>query len=317
MAEVWPMLDPLMQAEGVPAPVVRWGSRARTAEVAGGTVHFYTDDYRFRALMAPGKAMDVPASGCAVAVEPNFSTAPPPRMARLEALLLIRRKRLMARSWQARGVRILVDLNVDPAWADLSLIGVPMGWRAYATRWQRGMATSDLRVQAQRARAHMMGVPMPMAPSDGAWGANASLATRTSNLSTPPAPIAPGFASSSPTDGPEQPTGPGPTPDAARGPTGPLPGGVTPEVDGGPARGGGVPVKNSGQGLGLADSGQGFAVKNSGRDFEGGGSGQRLGVGGGLIFVVFGGRRRVREVCRLHGWLWCGEEMDVVRGRGV
>jgi hypothetical protein len=44
MAEPWPMLDPLMQAEGVPAPVVRWGSRARTAEVAGGTVHFYCDD---------------------------------------------------------------------------------------------------------------------------------------------------------------------------------------------------------------------------------------------------------------------------------
>jgi hypothetical protein len=236
MAEVWPVLDLGMQAEGVPAPVVRWGSRARTAEVAGGTVHFYTDDYRFRALMAPGKAMDVPASGCAVAVEPNFSTAPPPRMARLEALLLIRRKRLMARSWQRMGLRILVDLNVDPAWADLSLIGVPMGWRAYATRWQRGMATSDLRVQAQRARAHMMGVPM--ASSADLGGVQASPVPRTSNRSTRGPSVAPGLASSPPTDGPEQPTGPGPTPDAARGPTGPLPGGVTPEVDGGPARGG-------------------------------------------------------------------------------
>jgi hypothetical protein len=315
MAETWPMLDPLMQADGAPAPVVRWGSRARTARVTGGTVHFYTDDYRFRALMAPGKAMDVPASGCAVAVEPNFSTAPPPRMARLEALLLIRRKRLMARSWQARGVRILVDLNVDPAWADLGLLGVPLGWRAYATRWQRGMATSDLRVQAQRARAHMLGVPM--ASSADLGGVQASLAPRTSNRSTQGPSVAPGPASSPSTDGPEQPTGPGPTPDAARGPTGPLPGGVTPEVDGGPARGGGVPVKNSGQGLGLADSGQGFGVKNSGQGLGDGGSGQSLVVGRGLIFVVFGGRRRVREVCRLHGWKWCGEEMDVVRGRGV
>jgi hypothetical protein len=317
MAEVWPMLDLGMQAEGVPAPVVRWGSRARTARVTGGTVHFYTDDYRFRALMAPGKAMDVPASGCAVAVEPNWSTAPPPRMARLEALLLIRRKRLLARSWQRMGLRILVDLNVDPAWADLSLMGVPLGWRAYATRWQRGMATADLRVQAQRARAHMLGAPTP--PSDRNGGANTSPAPRTSNLSTQGPSVAPGPASSPPTDGPEQPTGPGPSPGTAQGPPEPLPGGVTPEVDGGPARGGGVPVKNSGQGLGLADSGQGFAVKNSGRDFEGGGLGQSL-VGcrsGGLVFVVFGGRRRVREVCRLHGWMWCGEEMDVVRGRGM
>jgi hypothetical protein len=315
MAETWPMLDPLMQADGAPAPVVRWGSRARTARVTGGTVHFYTDDYRFRALMAPGKAMDVPASGCAVAVEPNWSTAPPPRMARLEALLLIRRKRLLARSWQRMGLRILVDLNVDPAWADLSLMGVPLGWRAYATRWQRGMATADLRVQAQRARAHMLGAPTP--PSDRNGGANTSPAPRTSNLSTQGPSVAPGPASSPPTDGPEQPTGPGPSPGAAEGHPGPLPGGVTPEVDGGLARGGGVPVKNSGQGLGLADSGQGFAVKNSGHGLGDGGSGQRLWVGGGLIFVVFGGRRRVREVCRLHGWLWCGEEMDVVRGRGV
>jgi hypothetical protein len=72
---------------------------------------------------------------------------------------------------------------------------------------------------------------------------------------------------------------------------------------------------------------QSHPVKNSGPMIQAGGSVQSYGDGGGLglveegacglVFVVFGGRRRVREVCRLHGWMWCREEMDEVRGRGI
>jgi hypothetical protein len=298
MADPWPTLDPLLQAQGAPAPVVRWGSRARTSLIPGGTVHFYTDDYRMRGLMAPGKAAMVPASGCSTAVEPNWSTAPPPRMTRLEALLLIRRKRLLAASWQASGLRILVDLNVDPAWRDLALLGVPIGWRAYATRWQRGMATSDLRAQAAMARTHMLGANP--SPGDSRAGANAFPEATWSNHPTPGAPIAPGLESPLCRAGPEQPSGSSPGRDQAGGPPeGPLPRGYTPGSDGGPGRGGGVPVKNLGH------------------DFGFGGSVQSYGIDPGLVFVVFGGRRRVREVCRLNGWMWCGEEMDEVRGRGI
>jgi hypothetical protein len=51
MAKVWPVLDLGMQAEGVPAPVVRWGSRARG--LARGSGPRLWLGYRFE---APGKA---------------------------------------------------------------------------------------------------------------------------------------------------------------------------------------------------------------------------------------------------------------------
>jgi hypothetical protein len=310
MVDPWPTLDPLLQATGAPAPVVRWGSRARTSSVQGGTLHFYCDDYRFRALLAPGKAAMVPASGASVAVEPNWSTAPPPRMTRLEAMLLIRRKRLLAVSWQRSGLRILVDLNVDPAWLDLALLGVPPGWRAYATRWQRGMTTQDLRAQAAMARAHM--AAGRMAPSADHTGAKAFPDPPTSNLSTQGPRIAPGLASSLLVRDSEQPmgsgSGQGHGPTDGQGPTVPtLPRGYTPEQEWTAGPRGGVPVKNSAG------------------NFSGRGSVQSYGIDPGLVedgacdfvFVVFGGRRRVREVCRLNGWMWCGEEMDEVRMRGL
>jgi hypothetical protein len=305
MPDPWPTLDPILQAQGAPAPVVRWGSRARTSKVPGGTVHFYSDDYRFRALLAPGKADMVPASGASTAVEPNWSTAPPPRMTRLEALLLIRRKRLLAVSWQRSGLRILVDLNVDPAWRDLALLGVPPGWRAYATRWQRGMAASDLRAQAHQARTHMLGANP--SPGDSRAGARASPEPRTSNHSTPGAPIAPGLANSLLVRDSNQALSSSPGQGATKATPGPLPGGYTPGSMGDPGGGGGVPVKNSAGNFAGRGSVQSYGsrsglVEDGARDF---------------VFVVFGGRRRVREVCRLNGWMWCGEEMDEVRSRGL
>jgi hypothetical protein len=40
----------------------------------------------------------------------------------------------MARYWQSKGVRIFVDLNVNRAFAEDNLVGVPAGWAAFATR---------------------------------------------------------------------------------------------------------------------------------------------------------------------------------------
>jgi hypothetical protein len=126
-----PTLDSRLLAGTVTPPVERWGRMARHGGVVmPGTWHFYTEDYKFRALL--DDPAPVPNSGAVNAVEVNYSTytAMPPAL----ALYGIYRKRWLARWWQSRGVRILVDLNVEPQFEQLNLLGVPRGWKAYATR---------------------------------------------------------------------------------------------------------------------------------------------------------------------------------------
>lgn len=135
----FPTLDPLMQAERLEQPVVRWGRIGRTKPMTG-TYHFMTDDYRFQTLER--RAGLVPASGCRAAVEPNYSTWP--GMDGGAALRTIYRKRRLAAYWQSRGVRILVDANVAPDARDVALLGVPAGWRAYATRSHRDYGVDEL-----------------------------------------------------------------------------------------------------------------------------------------------------------------------------
>lgn len=121
-----------LQAPGIVAPMNVWGGRVGRTKLTriGGTVCFYTEDYRFEALL---KDPLVVANGnFACAVEPNLSvfqnTAP------AVAAYQTYRKRYTARLWQEHGVRILVDMNVAPEYAELNLVGVPKGWRSYATR---------------------------------------------------------------------------------------------------------------------------------------------------------------------------------------
>lgn len=125
-----PTLDPAQQAGPfVDAPLARWGRETRKARMRG-TWHFYTDDYRFTRLLE--RPQDVINSACVAAVEPNFSVhAQTPR-----ALVLYRthEKRRLARLWQAHGIKILVDLHVAEEHAEDNLLGVPRGWRSYATR---------------------------------------------------------------------------------------------------------------------------------------------------------------------------------------
>jgi uncharacterized protein DUF4417 len=126
-----PDLDPARQPEAVPVPVWAWGTRPRTAR-HGGTWTFYVDDYRFRAVLDEPAA--VADTGAAAAVEPNISVFDDTPLAL--ALAGVYRKRWCARYWQSRGLGVFVDLNLPerlldrPEWA----LGVPPGWRAFATR---------------------------------------------------------------------------------------------------------------------------------------------------------------------------------------
>jgi hypothetical protein len=125
-----PVLDLAWQAGPfVDAPFVRWGSKRRK-DRQHGTWHFYTDDYRFTRLLQ--RPQDLVNSRCVATVEPDFSIhAQTPRA---EALHRIFQRRSLARLWQAYEVRIIVNLNVAERHADLVMLGVPHGWRTYATR---------------------------------------------------------------------------------------------------------------------------------------------------------------------------------------
>lgn len=128
-----PTLDPNMQATKLELPVATWGTIGRSRRMSG-TYCFYTADKNFTALWKdPSKLL---ASGCKVAVEANFSTFDEDDPETV--LTTIYRKRVLSAYWQKNGIKILVDLDIAPNYlADYALIGVPKGWRAYATRSHR------------------------------------------------------------------------------------------------------------------------------------------------------------------------------------
>jgi hypothetical protein len=127
-----PTLDLKSQADAIDAPVAKWGTIARKGRFKG-TYHFYTDDEKFTPLWTD--PTPIVNSGCASVVEVNFSTHA--QMPRAVVLWSIYRKRWLARYWQSKGVRVFVDLNIDASHRDLALLGVPKGWKAYATRVHR------------------------------------------------------------------------------------------------------------------------------------------------------------------------------------
>jgi hypothetical protein len=144
-----PMLDPLGQADAVDLPVAAWGSQGRTRRMTG-TWSFYVDDKRFEGLWAAPEP--VPNSGCLNVCEVNFSIfdqTPIP-----VALWHIYKKRWLARYWQSHGVRIFVDLNVSERYAEMNLLGVPAGWRAYATRgYTERLDATERELELARKRA--------------------------------------------------------------------------------------------------------------------------------------------------------------------
>lgn len=142
-----PTLDLAWQAHGVIGMFRIWGKSARKSLVPGDTYAFYTWDYAFSALIKHPEA--IPLSGCAAIVEPNFSTSP--TMPFPVALYGIFLKRKIARYVQTRGIRVIADLEVAPAFADLNLLGLPQGWSSFAQRATRGKPISVLKHQFELA----------------------------------------------------------------------------------------------------------------------------------------------------------------------
>lgn len=126
-----PLLDINLQADCVELPCQIWKSRAQGRKRFNtGTFFFYVDDTKFTALKSdPTPLLN---SLCTTAGELNYSMGAD--MPQAIVLALLYWKRWIARFWQSKGVRIIVDLNVAPRWQHLNLLGVPKGWKAYATR---------------------------------------------------------------------------------------------------------------------------------------------------------------------------------------
>lgn len=129
-----------MQADKVLLPVNSWGSKGRNQRGVG-LYHFYTDDYRFEALYKdPGKLI---YSDCQTIVEPNFSIYDTTEKA--VAIYQIYRKRIFSAFLQDYGFRVFADLNVSKIYYALNLLGVPRGWKSYATRGYSDRAEDILR----------------------------------------------------------------------------------------------------------------------------------------------------------------------------
>ena len=110
-------------------PVMPWGALARGTHMAG-TFVFYVDDSRFTALLR--NPLQLNATGCTSAVEPNLTLSE--QSPRAELIWAIFRKRYAARVWQDAGVSVFVDLNTPARFRELCMLGVPHGWRSFATR---------------------------------------------------------------------------------------------------------------------------------------------------------------------------------------
>ena len=124
-----PTLDIELQANFLELPLTKWGDGSRRATMRG-TYHFYTEDYKFEALWKD--PLNLVNSQCVAIIEANCSTND--QMPAAVALWGIYRKRWLARYLQQYGVKVWVDLNVDPKFVEINLLGVPKGWKAYATR---------------------------------------------------------------------------------------------------------------------------------------------------------------------------------------
>ena len=124
-----PTLKEDLQLDLVAMPLESWGAVSRGAFMPG-TFNFYVEDYRFSALWKhPDELFNTQCYGV---IEPNYSTSDVLPLAL--GIGLIYRKRWLARYWQTRGVKVAVDMWVSRKYFEHNLIGVPKGWRSYATR---------------------------------------------------------------------------------------------------------------------------------------------------------------------------------------
>lgn len=127
-----PTLRMDMQPKYCDIPFVLYGEQRRTFQMDGtGTLHFYTDDYRFgdTIYQHPEKILN---HNPANIVEPNYSLYNETPIA--FGMQAVYKKRFISRAMQERGIRVFVDLNVAAKFYKLNLIGVPMGYSSFCTR---------------------------------------------------------------------------------------------------------------------------------------------------------------------------------------
>ena len=126
-----PMLRMDMQPKFAEIPFLCFGEQKRTHDMKGtGTLHFYSDDYRFNAIFEhPEKVLNHHPANI---VEPNFSLHSETPIA--FGMKAIYKKRFIARAMQEKHIGVFVDLNVDPKFAKLNILGVPIGYQSFCTR---------------------------------------------------------------------------------------------------------------------------------------------------------------------------------------
>lgn len=126
-----PTLRTDMQAKACNIPFICFGEQKRTFDMNGaGTLHFYTEDYRFDAVYEHPERI-LKHNPCNI-VEPNFSIFNDMPVA--FAMQAVYKKRFIARAMQEQGIRVFVDLNVASKYYKLNMIGVPLEWKAFCTR---------------------------------------------------------------------------------------------------------------------------------------------------------------------------------------
>lgn len=156
-----PDLDLSLQGDVLDYPA-QWGKFARSTEMVGKCITFWEDDYRFNAFGTavehghhwrklwerPAKVWESKAPSF---IEVNFSTSNSQPYYR--ALWQIAKKRHLSCLFQQMGkMRCWVDMNVAERWEDLNLLGVPHGWQAYATHYQKYYDLDLLAHQVELAR---------------------------------------------------------------------------------------------------------------------------------------------------------------------
>lgn len=124
-----PVLSLKYQATSYTSPFVQWGEISRKAKMSG-TWHFYVEDEKFESVWKDPKWPLM--SGATNCIEINYSAYG--NTPRAWVMGQMYKKRWISRWWQKYGMRIFVDLNVNDKYFDLNFLGVPFGWRAYATR---------------------------------------------------------------------------------------------------------------------------------------------------------------------------------------
>jgi len=155
-----PSLDADMQAEHVQLPLLHWGERKGVINT--GCWSFYVDDIAFR--RARHEPVYLARTRCYATTELNlsvFDQTPP-------AIVIAHtyEKRMMAARWQSLGIRIFVDLCVPRHHRTISMLGVPVGWRAFSTRaWASRL--DDLEDEYEFARSWAMGQPLMLVVGGG------------------------------------------------------------------------------------------------------------------------------------------------------